>query len=194
VVGKRISLDVDFPVYVHGAYDAFYRAAWSQGWRASSYYKLAEISCLNKKYSEAMDFIGRSLSLNLLNLRARNLKTALLRKTGKRNEASAISAEILSVDPLNFWAANERYLQSKESGDAKKAADCLADLKMRMRDDVQNYLELAVDYGNCGLWDEAVDVLSRLEGQESGFPMVYYYLGYYWFQKGEASKAVQYFF
>ncbi len=77
--------------------------------------------------------------------------------------AAAITAQILLEEPLNFWAANEQHLYSRESGEAKKAADHLAGLKMRMRNDIQNYLELAVDYGNCGLWEEAMRFFSGLK-------------------------------
>lgn len=172
-----------------GAYDAFHRAAWSQAWGASSYYKLAELSCLKVEYPRALDFIDRSLSLNSLSSRAWNLKAALLRKTGRMEEAAEITGKILRTDPLNFWAANERYVQSKESGGANTAAEQPEDLKNKMRDDVQNYLELAVDYGNCGFWDEAVDVLKRVESGGAEFPMVYYYLGYYLDKKGYEEAA-----
>jgi len=30
-----------------------------------------------------------------------------------------------------------------------------------MRDYIQTYLELSLDYANAGLWDEAIDVLSK---------------------------------
>jgi tetratricopeptide (TPR) repeat protein len=175
------------------AYDAFYKATWSQGWGAASYYELAELACIEGDYRKALEFIGRSLVLNSMNLRARNLKAALLRKTGRMNEAAAIVSEIVLVDPLNFWALNERYLQTKEWGAADKAAERLSDLEKKLRDDVQNYLELVVDYGNCGLWDEAIDVLSRMESHGSRFPMTYYYLGYYLEKSGVGDKAIEYY-
>ncbi|GAG84975.1 unnamed protein product, partial [marine sediment metagenome] len=175
------------------AYDAFYKAAWSQGWKASSYYKLAELCCLKNEYSPALDFVDCSLSMNALSLRAKNLKAALMRKTGRMDEAAAIVAEIVLADPLNFWALNERYLQTKEWEGADKAAERLSDLENTLRDEVQNYLELAADYGNCGMWDEAIDVLSRIECLESKFPMVYYYLGYYLGKGGDEDKAITYY-
>jgi len=175
------------------AYDAFYKATWSQGWGAASYYELAELACLEGDYRKALEFIGRSLVLNSMNLRARNLKAVLLRKTGRMNEAAAIVAQIVIADPLNCWAANEWYLQTNEWEGADKAAERLDDLVNKMRDDIQNYLELAVDYGNCGLWDEAIDVLIRLESQQSEFPMVYYYLGNYLGKRGDDDKAIEYY-
>jgi len=175
------------------AFDAFYKAAWSQGWGAAGYYQLAELSCLKNEYSMALDFIDRSMSMNMLSLRSQNLKAALLRKTGRMDKAAAIVAEIVLADPLNFWALNERYLQTKEWGGADKAAERLGDLENKLRDEVQNYLELAVDYGNCGMREEAIDVLSRMEHQESEFPMVYYYKGYYLGESGDEEKAIAYY-
>ena len=175
------------------AYDAFHRAAWSQAWAAASYYKLAELSCLDGDYSRALDFIDRSLSLNSLSLRAWNLKAILLRKTGRGEEAVAVTEKILRADPLNFWAANERHLQSKESGNTNTAVEQWEDLKNKMRGDVQNYLELAVDYGKSGFWDEAIDVLKGVESGGSEFPMVYYYLGYYLDEKGFEDEALKFY-
>jgi tetratricopeptide (TPR) repeat protein len=175
------------------ACDAFYNATWSHGWGAASYYQLAELACIKIDYWTALEFIDRSLVLNSLNLRAGNLKAALLRKTGGMNEAAALVAEIVLADPLNFWALNERYLQTNKWGGLDKATERLDDLENKLRDELQNFLELAVDYGNCGLWDEAIDVLSRLEDKELGFPMVYYYLGYYLEKSGDGEKAIEYY-
>jgi tetratricopeptide (TPR) repeat protein len=175
------------------AFDALYKASWSQGWGASSYYQLAELACLKRDYTRALDFIGRSLSLNASTLRAKNIKAALLRKTGNKEKAAEILTGILLADPLNFWAANEQHLILKEMGEKTRASNRLTDLSRKMRGDVQNYLELAVDYGNCGMWDEAIDVLSRLESEATQFPMVYYYLGYFWGKTGDGDKAVEYY-
>jgi tetratricopeptide (TPR) repeat protein len=64
-----------------------------------------------------------------------------------------------------------------------------------MRDDEQNYLELAVEYGNCGLWHEALDVLDRLmdspKKKYNPYPLVYYYAGYYLDKEGKRSEALE---
>jgi len=175
------------------ALDAFHRAAWSFGWRASSYYQLAELCCRKKKYEQALDFIRRAQSLNASSLRFMNLRAVLSRKTGRMDQARAVTEKIMTDDPLNFWAANEQLWLSREAGDAVEAEGLLNNLKRKMRDDVQNYLELAVDYGNCGLWGEAIDVLMRMESHGSEFPMVYYYLGFYCQKKGDEDQAAAYY-
>jgi tetratricopeptide (TPR) repeat protein len=58
-----------------------------------------------------------------------------------------------------------------------------------MAGQVESYLELTVDYGNCGFWEEAIEVLLR--PVESGldfagtYPMVHYYLAYFYSNKGD---------
>ncbi len=175
------------------AYDAFFRAAWSQAWGAASYYELAELTCIKGEYPKALEFIDKSLALNTMNLRAQNLKSVLLRKIGKKEEASWTAEKILSEDPINFWAANELGMLLAELGHKSEAAAHQKKLDSKMHYFAQNFLELAVDYGRAGLWNEAIDVLSRLERQKSPFPMVYYYIGYYFGKKGDEDKAVAYY-
>ena len=87
----------------------------------------------------------------------------------------------LQNDPLDFRAGNENYLILKESGENQKAEKALADLKLKMRDFDQNYLELGIAYLNDGLTDEAEDVFKRFKGKN---PMICYYLGYIQDKKG----------
>lgn len=176
------------------AFDAFYRAAWSQAWSAASYHNLAELACLKGDYPQAAEFLECCLALNSLDMGARNLKGVLLRKQGRVDDAIQITEDVLEMDPLNFWAGNERYYQLKARGAEREAVDYLTMLDHGMRGAEQNYLELAVGYGNCGLWDEALDVLGRLTdpGQRkfSRFPLLYYYVGFYLDKKGKKSNAL----
>ncbi len=177
------------------AFDAFSRAAWCMGWTAASCYNLAELACLKGDYPKALEFLERSSALNGLNLGAHNLTTVLLRKSSRIDEAAKITENVLEMDPLNFWAGNERYYQLKAQGDGEDADEHLRRLGLKMRNAEQNYLELAVEYGNCGLWEEALDVLTRLtdSGREKPcqFPLVHYYIGYYLDKKGETSEALE---
>jgi tetratricopeptide (TPR) repeat protein len=66
-------------------------------------------------------------------------------------------------------------------------------MREKMRGKVHSYLELAADYLGCGMWGEAVEVLERpVEWKTpfvSTYPLVHYYLGYLWEQKGCREKA-----
>lgn len=175
------------------ACDAFTKAAWSQAWGAASYYSLAELANLKGDNSKALEFLNRSLSLNAMNTKALNFKVGLLRKLGRTQEAEKIARKVLDFDPLDFWAGNELYKIMAAKGLEKEAQVAKDSLETKMRDAVQSYLELAVDYGDCGFVGEALEVISRLVEPEGGgssaYPMLHYYLGYYLEKKDDKKKG-----
>ena len=179
------------------AFDAFSKAAWSDAWRAASYYSLAELCSSRGDYGPALDFLDRSLAKNSQNTKALNLKASLLRRMGRFEEAEKIASRVLDFDPLDFWAGNEVYLLKWKTGEKGQALEVRKNLDRKMRDSSPSYLELATDYGNCGLVDEAVEVLLRLvekKNQESSFyPMLYYYLGYFMEKKGDSGQALKFY-
>ncbi len=177
------------------AYDAFFKATWSQAWGGASYYSLAELANQRGDDSKALEFLNRSLSLNALNTKALNFKACLLRKLGRLQEAEKMAREVLDFDSLDFWAGNELYKIMAAKELEKESKEAMNSLRTKMRDATQSYLELAVDYGNCGFVDEAVEVLSRLveanAGGSSTHPMLHYYLGYYLEKKGDKKRAME---
>ena len=80
-----------------------------------------------------------------------------------------------------------RGLERNESRTFRRRARCAARLRRKwspiLRDPATSFLELAADYGACGLWDEAVNVLSQYiltaEDKARISPLVRYHLGYY---------------
>ncbi len=71
------------------AFDVLYKAAWSGEWKGPAYYSLAEIATAQGDWARALDCAGRALEANARNLRALNLKAALLRHLGRGKEAQA---------------------------------------------------------------------------------------------------------
>ena len=185
------------------AYKAFYKAAWSYTFQSAAYFHLSEIDCLRGDFSTALKRINLSVVTNTWNTNALNLKTAILRHLERYEEAEIISTKILSNDPLNLWAEFELYLTKSAMGSEDEAVEVKNSLMAKREGKVQHwykaqtFLEIAVDYGNCGLWDEAIDVLCLLTDSDkkksSTYPLVYYYLGYFWEEKGNAVKASQYY-
>jgi tetratricopeptide (TPR) repeat protein len=179
------------------AYDAFYKAIWSYAWQAPAYYALAEIDCLHCEFERALEHLDRSLLTNACHLKARNLKTAVLRRLGRHEEAQAMAQETIDMDPLDFWSRNERVLISRaqEDGRAEGQLQELSDL-LRVDSPVtgtgheqeQVCLDIAFDYASTGLWVEADDWLGRLldgpDAERMRDPMVLYALGFYAGQQG----------
>jgi tetratricopeptide (TPR) repeat protein len=167
------------------AFGAFFKSTWSQSWKAAGYQSVAELACRAGDFPRALELAERAATLNGDNTRALVLKAAVLRRLGQAEQSREIAAKVLALDPLDFFAGNELYLGGRSQTD-------LDALKRRMRDDNQSYLELALDYGNVGLLDEAVEVLNRrvdLKTDARLDPMLVYHLAAFHGQKGDSEKA-----
>jgi tetratricopeptide (TPR) repeat protein len=179
------------------AYDAFFKATWSGAWRSAGYYHLGRIACRKGEYVKALGHLAESLSSNAQNANAISLEAAVQRHLGHFDSAAHLSASVLARDPLDFWAGNEAYLAQLGPPRAHGEPKALASLRIKMRDNPQSYLELAVNYGDSGLWKEAIDVLLRLTGPDHPpatlYPMIYYYIGYYSEMGGDSAQAARYY-
>ncbi|HEV2456684.1 MAG TPA: DUF5107 domain-containing protein, partial [Verrucomicrobiae bacterium] len=161
------------------AYDSFYKAAWNQAWASAAYHALAEVDCGRGRWNEALDHLNRCLQFNTNNLRARNLKTLVLRKLERPDEADELLRETVKLDPLDYWA---QRLQGKEE-----------------HGDLQARLDVAHDYARAGFLDEAIailknasDVAGDLPDQSWGArPLVAYTLGWLLEKTGDKKAAAQ---
>jgi len=172
------------------AKQAFGKSIWDHAWRTAGTYQLAEICCIQKNFSKALKYLSGHLSSTENSAKKLNLKTIILRKTGQLQEAEDLCLKLLKSNPLNFWAKNELYLITLEQNKQRIAQSVLNDLKKLMRHSKQSYLELASDYGNCGFYLEAIDILQRYTEIDSSSPLPYYYLGYYMKKKENAQKSL----
>jgi len=170
------------------AFTWFYKATWSQAWKAAGYYSLAQIATSRGEMTAALDFVNRSIDSNALNIRAQNLKAAVLRHLGRNQEALQVLASASHVvDPLDVRAMAETYLASGN----KEAAESLTSTLIAHPATAQ---ETAAEYLNEGLWQDGSDVLSQLNIDKAIMhPMVYYYLGYFADKLGQTRNASQYY-
>jgi tetratricopeptide (TPR) repeat protein len=84
---------------------------------------------------------------------------------------STLIKESLALDHFNYGILYEQYLLTKDEG-------LLKDLKQLLRQCSQNYDELALDYVQAGLYNEAIDIWLMAEAEKAVSPMTYYYIGY----------------
>lgn len=146
------------------AYAAFYKAAWNQAWQSAAYYALAAIDCLRGDFTRAIEHLDLSLRVNAPHLKARNLKTAVLRRLGRPKEALALVRQTAAVDPLDFWSQNERILLGRRD---RGYFD-------RMRRDPQTCLDIALDYAYAGFSDDALHLIRRYLQTAAPHPMLLY--------------------
>jgi len=137
----------------------------------------------------ALDLVDRSIDADALNIRAQNLKAAVLRHLGRPKEAIAVLAAAHKVDPLDVRSMAEAWL-------ASKSAEAARTLATTMKLHPATFQETAAEYLNAGLWQDGTDVLLEMNGAgvdpAKVHPMAWYYLGYFAGKLGQAEKAAAY--
>lgn len=146
------------------AFDAFYKAVWDGNMQDKAFYQLACIASGRGDYEEAIEYIEKSLVKGLHNLKARTLKTALLRITDRVDEAITFAGETKKIDALDHGCRYELY---------RLTGNGLDELKSVMRGDNHNYIELALSYIVAGLYKDAAAVIALAPNDNE--PMVHYY-------------------
>lgn len=159
------------------AFDTFYKATWNMAWQSSAYFELAQLATRAGRLHEALDLIEQSLVVNQHHHRAWHLKIALLRHLQKPQQAQLTIDFSLSLDPMNYGTLVEQYLLTGNTA-----------YRQSLRDNVHNYIEIALDYAHAGLFDEAIDLLNEAPPDN---PMRLYYLGWLYLKTNNRVLAEQ---
>lgn len=160
------------------AFDAFFKAAWDGAMQDKAYYQMACISAEKSDFDSALEYIEKSLVKGLHNIKARTVKTALLRLLGRTDEAAEFARETLKIDALDHAASYELYMLGCVDADRMHAL---------MRGDNHNYVELALSYIAAGLKEDAAKILGMAPNNDE--PMVHYYMYFCTGDKSELEKA-----
>jgi tetratricopeptide (TPR) repeat protein len=166
------------------AYDAFYKAAWNDAWQHSAYLELARIASIQNKTVLALSLVEKSIIRNYHSHTARHLKAALLRLSGRTDDAVNLIKESLDIDPFNYGCLFEQYLL--QSDDQQKLKELLG----LMRNEANNYLELSLGYAQAGLYNAALTALNLYRQEYSAEnPLVGYYQGWFASKTGDLQAA-----
>jgi tetratricopeptide (TPR) repeat protein len=170
------------------AYAAFYKATWNGAWRSAAYYALAKIACTRGDFAEALRHLDESLKTDAENLKARDLKSAVLRRLGRKELASQLLDETLQRDPLDFLALVEKvFLQSPAAPGLDR------DVLAKLDGDVQTALDIAYDYAAAGLLEEARGWLQLVAaGMNTHYPIIFYTLAWLVDRLGDDTTAEAY--
>ncbi|SFD17262.1 DUF5107 domain-containing protein [Algibacter pectinivorans] len=166
------------------AYASFFKSCWNAQWQDAGYFNLAQIDCSKGDLEKALDLVDRALIKNWHNHKARHLKVIILRKQGSVEAASKLIEESLVIDKFNFGVLFERYILSRKQAD-------LEAFKSILRDYTHNYIEFSLDYAMAGQYDEAIALLKvHTNANDSVYPMVHYFMGWYFTQNGNDANAL----
>lgn len=148
------------------AMDTLYRATWNFSYNSAANYQLAQMYSGRKDYANALERLDEALANNANNWNALNLKATILREEGLADEAAAILEGILAKDPLNIYSTYE--LDLIKGGSEHPGL---------MGGEVEDYLELAIQYLHNGFRDTAVSILKEADALKA-YPTVKMWLGY----------------
>ncbi|WP_373524172.1 DUF5107 domain-containing protein [Aquiflexum sp.] len=180
----NLGLALKFLGKEHEAYSNFYKACWNAAWQDAGYFNLALLDSHGGDFDKALEHVDKSLLRNWHNHKARHLKTAILRKMGRETDARKLIDDSLAIDKFNFGVLFEKYLLSKKESNK-------SEFKELIRDYVHNYLEYSFDYAHGGFYEEAIQLLKFYqEKRTSGYPIVYYSLGYFYSKLGDDEQAL----
>lgn len=152
------------------AYKWFYKATWNAAWQDAGYFACAQISIRQNRLEDALDEIDHSLARNWHNHKARALRTAILRRLRRTEEALAFAKESLRLDAFNYGCRLEILLLTGEGRE---------EFTHLLRKDAHNYQELALDFQAAGLHEEEAFVWQMAEEEGATNIMSYYYAGDY---------------
>lgn len=169
----NLGLSFVFQGEIEKAYKAFYKAAWSSAYQGAAYLALAQIDLKRKDYEQGLEHICFSLDRNARSGKAYAVKSAMLRKMGRVQNAIDVCHEAIRRDGFNLTA---RYELIKIELEFKSGDGDLSSIIMLARNEDNSYIEFALDYVSCGLYQEALDFLSLAEKAGSANPMVYYHM------------------
>ena len=166
---------------VEDAYGAFYKATWNEATQASAFYQIACIDSRKGEFELAIEHINQALIKNYHNIKARGLKAIVLRMLGRVEEARVLIYENLKIDKFDYVSYFEIYQISQKESDRDV-------LQKMIKQGINQYLELALDYMQGGFYELAIQILEMCPQKN---PLVYYYKGYAQQLMGNKDGAVR---
>lgn len=172
------------------AYNLFFKSCWSAAQQDVAYLQAAYIDARRTQWKDVLELSEKSLLRNYNSLRARHLKTIALRKTNQIAEAIELCHQTLQVDAFDFGAHYELALCYHQDGRQVLAEETIQLLKARMQQRVHTFTEIAQQYAEAGLWQDAIAFLELCDSKDA---LLSYYKGYYELQAGLSTAANSHF-
>jgi tetratricopeptide (TPR) repeat protein len=175
------------------AYTVFYKSTWSNAWKDTGFFSVAQIDMARGHYVLALDHITQALDRNANNSKAYVIKAAAYRKLNQLGKALQVTDAALERDGFNLGVFFEKVLVHKLKGEQLEADETLDKLLTLSRNEDQNFIEYALDYAAAGLYNEATQLLQLVVKPENSNPIVYYTLGWLSHQSGRQAEAAEWF-
>ncbi|WP_295654629.1 DUF5107 domain-containing protein [uncultured Mucilaginibacter sp.] len=187
----NLGLSLKFQSKADEAYNAFYKATWSNAWQDSAYFAISQIDIARGDYELALEHINWAIDKNARNNKAYVLKAAILRKQKQYEQALIVCGQALDRDAFNIGALYEKSLSYQQTGENDRSEQSSNELLKLSRKTAHNLTEYALDYAAAGLYEEATNLLN-LTPVAGRSPLVFYYLAWFAGQQNANDKAKKY--
>ncbi|MDR1060296.1 MAG: DUF5107 domain-containing protein [Clostridiales bacterium] len=152
------------------AFDAYYKAVWSDAWRSQGYLKLALIAARRGERESALEYASEAVWANCKNFAARGAAAVLNRLLGNAEAAASIVRETAEFDTMDLVAAREAAVMDGSPRNIEK-------LGAAMGGKAHNAMLLAGSYMDLGLHGDAAEILGRhLRSGNEQHAMLHYML------------------
>jgi tetratricopeptide (TPR) repeat protein len=146
------------------AKDGFDLATLSAEYKTGAYTELAKLYLAEKNYSNVIDYTNKALTYNAINIAALQLQAIAFRYTNDQINYDKTIKIIKSYDPLNHFVNFDAYYKLRHSAayDEQKINQALRSFNNLIQNEqpFETYLQIANDYYNVGLLNEAEQVLA----------------------------------
>jgi tetratricopeptide (TPR) repeat protein len=151
------------------AEEEFSIAARTMEYRSGSYVEIAGIKMQQHDYPASIQCAAKALDYNRLNVKAYEIITTGYRKLNDLLASARTVKTLFETDPLDHYGRFEQFLMDPTD-------ENMRDFKASIRNELpyETYLEIALEYSELGLEEEAIRVLE----QSPPYPVVYYWLAY----------------
>jgi tetratricopeptide (TPR) repeat protein len=130
-------------------------AARAIEFRSAAYAQMAAVCTGRADYTSAEHYARLALDFNAYNIPAWHALAVIHRKNQKPDQAREIIDRALAFDPLDHFAAHERFLLSKSAADREAFTGLI-----RNEQPHQTYLEIALEYHALGQTEDALALLA----------------------------------
>jgi tetratricopeptide (TPR) repeat protein len=163
------------------AYQLLHSVSWSAEWLSPASLAIAKIECKKANLDHAFKHAQVAIQSNAYNIEATNLCTSILRHLGQYDKAVQLAQRALTIDPLDHFAFFELRLLKLQGGSNIPISDPAGEFRKIMRQELNNYLELAARYLESGFADDAALLLKEASSENEKLqknPLILYYLAY----------------
>ncbi|OYT32002.1 MAG: hypothetical protein B6U94_01185 [Thermofilum sp. ex4484_79] len=148
-------------------------------------YHIALINVRRKEYERAEEILKEITERNSKDMKSLFLYIVVLRKLGKLNKALEIAKKTLDMFPFYYPILSEWMLCAKGTEEYEEAK---SEFKRIVLAKDQKVLEVAKEYMNAELFEEAEDVLKMAISSGIDTPMIHYYLGFVYEKTGRLNE------